>query len=253
MTGGGLSESERALAQKYYDEPLWLLTQTLAWIASPKIETLAHYEAAYSGRTHARITNQQIAGMVRSNEAILKSLGRAGGAAGTEGLATHNSDEVDELLKALKTGKLKAIGPGNQPLPTEYWYDQSSVDPRTWPKVLFLRDDVLRLWPAVDTVAPAGGLRAGAAPQRSSSEASARNMSPADAQNLLPGFLKERSAKARASGEKFNQIVAQKEAETHFERRIPRPAFREIYNAAGVKRVGGRPRKIPPTEIPPKT
>ena len=94
----------------------------------------------------------------------------------------------------------------------------------------------------VPTRAPEGGVRA----------PSGSNMSWADARRCLPGFLTERSARAQASGEKFNQVVARREAEAHFGRRIPRRAFRETYRAAGLKRPGGRPRKTPPAEIPPK-
>jgi hypothetical protein len=36
------------------------------------------------------------------------------------------------------------------------------LDPRTWPEVRFRREDVLRLWPPVGTLAAEGGAREGA-------------------------------------------------------------------------------------------
>jgi hypothetical protein len=162
MSDAGLSESERALARSYYDERRWPLARTLAWIASPTIETLAHYEAVFLGRTLARITKQQFAAGARGRQAVLRALGYPGAAVGAEGPASHNPDEVDELLGALKADKLRAIGPDNNPMPPEFWDDQSSVDPRTWPNVRFRREDVRRLWPAVDAVAAEGGSRAAA-------------------------------------------------------------------------------------------
>jgi hypothetical protein len=138
----------------------------------------------------ARITNQQIAANQRSNEAILRAMGRAG----SERLATRNPDAVEELLKALRWDKLRAIG-HDQPLPPEFWDAQSSADPGTWPAVRFLREDVLRLWPAIDTAAAEGGSRASLeamagkeaaaqmpshAPQSVPDAADVRNMSPAE-------------------------------------------------------------------------
>jgi hypothetical protein len=69
------------------------------------------------------------------------------------------------------------------------------------------------------------------------------NMPPAAMRKQLPAFLKELSAKAEASGERFNQVVAQEKAEIEFGKRIDRPTFRHIYEESGVKRRQGRPRK----------
>jgi hypothetical protein len=155
MSDAWLSESARALEN--FDKPRWPLAQTLEWIANPKIETLADYEAAFSGRMHARITSQRVRALVRSRDAILGALGRA---SPDGGLARRNPDAVDELLRALRWDKLRAIDRDNNPLPPEFWDAQSSADPGTWPDVRFLREDVLRLWPAIDTAAAEGGSRA---------------------------------------------------------------------------------------------
>jgi hypothetical protein len=190
-----LSESERALAKSNFDRPRWPLAQTITWIASPKIETLAHYEARFLGLTRARITNQKIEAIAHSNNAIL-GVGYAGAALGAEGLASHNPDAVDELLKALRWDKLKALGPDHKPLPPEFWDAQSSSDPGTWPDVWFLREDVLRQWPALETATECGsqagvsleakaGKEAGApppkqAPQSASLTENVRDRSPAE-------------------------------------------------------------------------
>jgi hypothetical protein len=86
-------------------------------------------------------------------------------------------------------------------------------------------------------------------PERGLSAAKVPTMSLTDINLLLPDFLKERSAKAQESGEKFNQDIARSDAEDRFRRRIPRPHFRKIYRDAGVKRSAGRKSrpKIPPT------
>ena len=75
-------------------------------------------------------------------------------------------------------------------------------------------------------------------------------ISLAAAQKCLPDFLKEQSERAQESGERFNQVIAQSKAEDHFKRRIRREHFRKIYGAEGLKRLGGKPRKIPPAETP---
>jgi hypothetical protein len=61
-----------------------------------------------------------------------------------DGLVSKNP--AHELLKALKAGELKAIDASHKELPAEFW-DEPSSDPRTWPKVRFRREDMLRRWP----------------------------------------------------------------------------------------------------------
>jgi hypothetical protein len=171
------------------------------WIGCPKIDTLAHYEARFFGLTRARITNQKIAAIARSNNAILRASGHAGVAAGAESPASHNADPVDELLKALRWGKLKAIGP-HAPLPPEFWDGQSS-DPGTWPDLWFLSGEVLRLWPALDeTPAAEGGSRAGTSLEAKGEEVTA--LTPQ--QGGTPFDARKAGPRVRALAEKLREL-----------------------------------------------
>jgi hypothetical protein len=244
MSDAGLSESERALAQSNYDEPRWPLARAIVWFGSPKIEALAHYEATFFGRTLARITKQQVRANARKSEFVLRALGCSDAAVGTaEGLASHNQDEVDELLGALRWGKLQAIGPDNKPLPPEFWDDQSSVDPRKWPNVRFWRDDVLRERPAASTSdGEAGGeeLRpnvisaAAELPKFGHDEPSIARLSE---------FLKRHYGDAQHRRETTNREKAKKAAENEFRAEIDWKTFHEAFRRAKIVNQGGRPKK----------
>jgi hypothetical protein len=218
MSDAKLSERERALAQSNYDEPRWPLARALVWFANPKIEALAHYEATFLGRTLARIIKQQIAA------------------------TAHNPDEVDELLGALKADKLRAIGPDNKPLPPEFWDDQSSLDPRTWPEARVRREDVLRERPGVEM--PAGD----ASPQAAASKVaiSRKRMSEPATKRDLPRFIRNHQKAEAAKGKRFHQDRAHVAAQDHFNKTIDRAAFRRLCSSLGVRGKVGRPPQIPP-------
>jgi hypothetical protein len=247
MTDDGLSENEGALAGKYYGEPRWSLAQTLAWIAIPKIETLANYEATFFGRTLARITKQKIAAIARSSEAVLRASGYASGTDSAEGLASHDLDEVDELLRALKADKLRAIGPNNNPMPPEFWDDQSSVDPRIWPNVRFWREELLRLWPAASA---SDGVAEGATLKPDEPSAASELSTPKpklghDEESItrLSEFLERHYDDARRRGVTTNRGKAKDAAEGEFRAEIQWKPFRAAFTKAKIENEGGRPKK----------
>ena len=80
-----------------------------------------------------------------------------------DGRALVIKNPAAELLTTLKEGKLAAIRSDHKELPPEFW-DDRSTDLRTWPKVRFRRDDILRLWPGIETLAKDEGSRESAHP-----------------------------------------------------------------------------------------
>jgi hypothetical protein len=172
----GTPETAGAVAKSRFDEPRWPRDRALAWIAFRRIEALTLSYRELDLRRHAALRPREDA---EPPEMPLVS-----------------KDPARELLTALTAGKLEAVGPDHKPLPAASW-DDRSLDPKTWPNVRLLRDDVLRLWPAVETLAAEGHGREGApleakageevaappperAPQSVPDAANARGMSPAD-------------------------------------------------------------------------
>jgi hypothetical protein len=96
----------------------------------------------------------------------------------TSGLVSKNP--AHELLTALKAGELKAIGPDHKELPPEFW-DDKSVDLRTWREVRFRREDMLREWPGAEAMAKDGSEGSASPP-----EAKAPDV-PAASAELPPG------------------------------------------------------------------
>jgi hypothetical protein len=216
---GGLSETARSLARSYFDEPRWPLRHALNWIACRKIEAL----------------------LLMPEE--LRSLrGRAVLYGADTSLVSKNP--ARELLTALKADKLRAIGPDHKELPPEFW-DDKHVEVSIWPEVRFRRDDMTRVWPAIEPLV------------RDSLEESARvpeakpvvhqpRMNDADMERKLPSFLKQLQREWELQGRRFNQTSAREEAEAHFGKAIDRSRFRSAYRSVGLNQKGGRPRKTPP-------
>jgi hypothetical protein len=140
-----------------------------------------------------------------------------------DGLASVNP--AYELLTALKAAKLRAIGPDHNELPPEFWDDQS-FDPETWPNVRFRREDMLRLWPDVETLR--------------STAAKAPEVYADAPHDKLVGFYRDGFG---TPGAATNAGDMDRAAEEHFGGRIRVKARRAARNEAGVKGKVGRPRK----------
>jgi hypothetical protein len=124
----GAAENAEAIAKSFFDEPRWQIRHALNWIACRKIEALTLTPEALRSLRHQAL--------------FYKS--------GADDLSSKNP--AHELLTALKADKLRAVGPDHKELPPEHW-DAKSVDVRTWEWVRFRREDILRLWPDVETLA----------------------------------------------------------------------------------------------------
>jgi hypothetical protein len=208
---GGVSETARALAKSYFNEPRWPLRHALNWIACRKIEALLLTpEELRSLRSRARYNED--AGLVSKNPA-------------------------HALLTALKEDRLRAIGPDHKELPPEFW-DAKSFDPQTWPNVRFRRDGLLREWPANER-----------SPEDISTQESARplelNLATNSATVNVPheelvAFYRDRFG---AEGAATNREDMDREAERYFRGSILVKACAAARKAAGVKGRVGRPPK----------
>jgi hypothetical protein len=130
-----------ARAVACFDEPRWPRDRVLAWIAFRRIEALT--------LSYRELDLRLMPGLRRGHDAEPPEM------------PLVSKDPVRELLMALKAGKLEAIGPDHKALPAAFW-DNQSLDPRIWHEVRFQREDLRRLWPAVETLAAEGGAREGA-------------------------------------------------------------------------------------------
>ncbi len=203
------SETARALAKSYFDEPRWPLRHTLNWIACRKIEALT-------------LTPEELLSL--RLQATYKRC--------VDGLACKNP--AHELLSALKRDKLKAIGPDNKELPPEFWDGKSEY--WTWPEVRLRRQDMLGLWPDVETLAKDDGSPEGAAP----SEAKASHVSITVPHKELVAFYREHYG---APGAATNREDMDRAVEQHFGGPIRVKARAAARQEAGVKGKSGRPRK----------
>ena len=205
------SETTRALAKSYFDEQRWPLRHALHWIACQKIEALA-------------LTPEELRG--RRWQALMYK-------GDADGLASVNP--AYELLTALKAAKVRAIGPDHNELPPEFWDDQS-FDPETWPSVRYRRDDMLHLWPDVETLAKGDG-----SPHHERPPATKAPEGYAAApHDELVSFYRERFG---APGAATDADDMDRAAEDHFGGRIRVKAGRAARKEAGVKGKVGRPRK----------
>jgi hypothetical protein len=145
LTGAPLKPPETAHAVAIAGEPRWPRDSVLAWIAFRRIEALP-------------LSYQELERRLMPDMRL-----RRGHDAEPPEMPLVSKEPVRELLSALKAWKLEAIGPepDYKPLPDVFW-DKRSLDPRTWPEVRFRREDVLRLWPPVETLAAEGSAREGA-------------------------------------------------------------------------------------------
>jgi hypothetical protein len=132
----GPTETARAVAEFRFLEPRWPRDWALAWIAFRRIEAFGLSYRELDLRRHAELRRWHDA---EPPEPPLVS-----------------KDPVRELLTALKKGEIVANRPSGQALPAAFWDDQL-LDPKTWPDVRFSRKDLLRLWPALETLAEETG------------------------------------------------------------------------------------------------
>jgi hypothetical protein len=113
---------EDVLANSYFEEPRWPLNHVLAWIAFRNI------------------------GALRATYDEIRSLGYRASIYGVNGDALIIKNPLAELRKALRDGKIKALGRNHADLPPEFW-DLVSMKRETWPNVRFRREEVLALYP----------------------------------------------------------------------------------------------------------
>jgi hypothetical protein len=204
-----VSETQRRRAKSYFDEQRWPLPHALNWIACRKTEALT--------LTPDELRSRRWQALMYKRDA-------------------NGVNPAYELLTALKVGKLRAIGPDHNELPPEFWDDQS-FNPETWPNVRFRRDDdMLHLWPGVETLGNDGGLPDGAR----SPVAKAPEVYAAAPYNELVSFYRERFG---APGAATDADDMDRAAENHFGGRIRVKARRAARKEAGVKGKVGRPRK----------
>lgn len=203
------SETAGVRAKSYFDDFRWPLRHALNWIACRKIEALT-------------LTPEEL----RSLRLQASYKGDA------DGLASANP--AFELLTALKAGKLRAIGPDHNELPPEFW-DAQFFDPETWPTVRYRRDDMLHLWPGVETLGKGDGSPDGARPPA----AKAPEVYAAAPHAELVSFYRERFG---APGAATNADDMDRAAENNFGGRIRVKVCRAARNEAGTKGRVGRPR-----------
>ena len=109
------------LSKSYFDEPRWPIRRVLRWVARRKVEGLTD---DYDSRRFRAI-------MLEVNDGVLVS-----------------KNPPDDLVDALRAGRMKAIGPEGDDLHVMRWDKVLAHDLRTWPDVWFRREDVLREFPA---------------------------------------------------------------------------------------------------------
>lgn len=199
------------VARTYFDEPRWRLDHALNWIACRKIDALT-------------LTPEELLSL-RFRSIMYSEVGVA--------LASKNP--AHELLTALKHNKLRAIGLNHGELPPEFW-DNKSLDLRTWPEVRFRRDDMLREWPDAETMAENGGRQEGA-PQAEANSLDAPIDVPHD---KLVAFYRAHFGEPGAATNREDMDAA---AETHFGGHIATKALTAARQETRIKGRVGRPRK----------
>ena len=153
-----------------WDQPHWSLNLALSWIAFRNTGGPTSREermsALFSALTY------------RKGEGVM------------------DGNPVRSLMLALRRGDPVAFDENGKALSAEFWAHRG-FDERKWPPVVFRREDMLRLWPDVQTLAVDNSTQERAAPPEVKAAARRPRMSDRDMKRKLPPFLEQLRASGR--------------------------------------------------------